>query len=34
MQKIRKEKSNYHITTAKRKDDVICYVGLGVVLCR
>jgi len=34
MQIIKKEKSNYRGDTAKRKDNVICYVGLGVVLCR
>ena len=28
------KKSTYRSTTAKRKDDVICYVGIEVVLCR
>ncbi len=34
MRKIKKEKSNYRKDTAKRKDDVICYVSTEVVLCR
>ena len=28
------KKANYRSITAKCKDDVICYVGIGVVLCR
>ena len=34
MQKNIKEKAKKRSVTAKYKDDVICYVGVGVVLCR
>lgn len=34
MQKNIKEKAKNHSITAKCKDDVICYVGAEVVLCR
>ena len=28
------KRTNYRRGTAKHKDDVICYVGVGVVICR
>lgn len=34
MKKIIKEKNIYWDATAKCKDNVICYVGAEVVLCR
>lgn len=34
MQKNRNEKAKKRGITAKHKDDVICYVGVEVVLCR
>lgn len=34
MQKIKNEKAKIFGITAKRKDDVICYVGAEVVSCR